>query len=227
MRRAIEIAFAFTVLFVLSLPMLIIAVLVRLTSSGPALFAQQRVGMKGRLFRVYKFRSMTESNKKHPVLGLTRAGDHRITLLGGFIRKFKIDELPQFYNVLRGDMSLVGPRPKLPQYVALLNNPYRPGITGAATMVFRNEEELMRTIPQAELNEFYAQHIKPLKARLDACYMCRATPASDLHIILSTLIACFRPSAIPSAAESIPIVKAPRPIAGYGIAQQAGTSGND
>ena len=178
--------------------MLLIALCVRLTSNGPALFTQQRVGRGGRLFWIYKFRSMETCSPGKSGSGLTRDGDTRITRIGRWLRKLKIDELPQFFNILRGDMSLVGPRPKLPQYEALHNMPYRPGLTGAATLAFRNEEEILRSVHPESLDIFYAQHIQPLKAHLDTRYMCAATLRSDLNLIADTFIACLAPERVPT-----------------------------
>ncbi len=175
----------------MAVPMLIIAACVWLTFNGNALFSQERVGRGNRLFRIYKFRSMAENQGGNSGLGLTREDDLRVTPIGRFLRKFKLDELPQFYNVLRGDMSLVGPRPKLPQYAALSNAPYRPGITGDATIAFCCEEAILRGLNAEQIELFYIERIKPLKARLDACYMCRATPLSDIRILTSTVLCCF------------------------------------
>ncbi len=186
-RRFLDIALSLLILLVVAAPMLILAACVRLNSEGHAIFRQERVGRGGRLFKLYKFRSMehTENEKNGP--GLTKDGDYRVTPVGRFMRKFKLDELPQFLNILRGEMSLVGPRPKLPQYAELLNMPYRPGITGAATLAFHREEEMLRDVEASEMDRFYAQTIKPVKTRLDACYMCHANFASDMRIVAATL----------------------------------------
>ena len=173
--------------------MLLLAACVRLTSNGNPIFRQERVGRGGRLFKLYKFRSMEHSENERNGPGLTKDGDYRVTPVGRFMRKFKLEELPQFLNILRGEMSLVGPRPKLPQYAALLNMPYRPGITGAATLAFHREEEMLRNVETSEMDRFYAQTIKPVKARIDACYMCHATMASDLRIVAATLFGCLIP----------------------------------
>lgn len=191
-KRAFDVLFSLAVLALAALPMLVIALCIRITSPGPALFAQKRVGRMGQLFFVYKFRSM-RTNAASSGIGLTRMGDRRITPLGRWLRRLKLDELPQFFNVLRGDMSIVGPRPKLPQYDAILNTPYRPGITGAATLAFRREEEILSRLHPALIEDFYHRHIKPLKARVDARYMCRATLASDLRLIAATAFACIAP----------------------------------
>lgn len=197
LRRGLEVVFALLLISLLALPMLAIAACVRLGSKGNALFVQKRVGLGGRLFPVYKFRSMAERPRDHAGPGLTKEGDQRVTKFGRVLRRFKLDELPQFINVLRGDMSLVGPRPKLPQYAAIPNMPYRPGITGAATLAFRREEEILSGVDARHMDRFYSEHIKPLKTRLDICYMCRATPASDLRIIASTFLGCLRPGSTP------------------------------
>jgi lipopolysaccharide/colanic/teichoic acid biosynthesis glycosyltransferase len=194
-KRLLDISIAALVLSVFALPMLIIALLIRLTSNGPAIFVQTRVGVNGRLFAIYKFRSMDSHGSGGPTL--TKDGDDRITPIGRWLRKFKLDELPQFYNVLRGAMSLVGPRPKLPQYVESKTLEYRPGITGAATVVFRSEEEILKQVQLLCLDSFYLQRIKPLKERIDVRYMRRATLWSDLGLIFTTFRVAFIPARIP------------------------------
>jgi lipopolysaccharide/colanic/teichoic acid biosynthesis glycosyltransferase len=193
-KRLLDLFTALLVLALLALPMLIIALCVRLTSKGPAFFVQKRVGRGGRLFGIYKFRSMADGSSTGP--GLTRGGDRRITAVGRWIRRFKLDELPQFYNVLRGEMSLVGPRPKLPIYEPITNMPYRPGITGAATLAFRNEEDILSGVHASQVEHFYSKQIKPLKAQIDLQYMSHATPWSDLRMIAATFLACLAPEPI-------------------------------
>lgn len=218
-KRVFDIIISALVLSGTSFIAVIVWIAVKVTSEGPVLFRQARVGFNGKLFVVYKFRTMTVEKSRRGV-GLTREGDARLTYVGKILRKLKLDEMPQFYNVLRGDMSLVGPRPKLPEYAAISDWLYRPGITGFATLAFRREEELLRKVPAEELNEFYKAEIKPLKARLDRWYMRRASFMSDLTLIWKTGASCFAPAPLrlPRAARqfSTPIatpISTPMPIA--------------
>ena len=146
------------------------------------------------MFNIIKFRSMAE---RHAGPGLTTEGDSHVTPVGGFLRRFKLDEMPQFYNVLTGDMSVVGPRPKLPQFTAIPNMPYRPGITGLASLAFRSENQILGRVPPERVEHFYEERIMPLKANLDVCYMCQATPASDAQVIAATALSCVAPSLLP------------------------------
>jgi lipopolysaccharide/colanic/teichoic acid biosynthesis glycosyltransferase len=189
---------ALLVLAVFALPAVGIAVLILLGSGRPVLFRQRRVGRGGRLFTIYKFRSMAAAGDIEGP-GLTRAGDSRVTREGRWLRRLKLDELPQFLNVLRGEMSLVGPRPKLPQLEMLHNMPCRPGITGVATLFFHDEEQLLQGIAPQHLKQYYDRHIKPVKARLDAHYMSHATLLSDLEILWKTLLCCLHRPLSPEA----------------------------
>jgi lipopolysaccharide/colanic/teichoic acid biosynthesis glycosyltransferase len=198
-KRLLDVTVAGLVLIVFAIPMLLIAAIIRLSSEGPVIFVQKRVGLNGRLFSIFKFRSMVAKSERKHGPSLTRDGDVRITQVGRWLRKFKLDELPQFYNVLRGDMSLVGPRPKLPQYAEQRSLHFRPGITGAATIAFRSEEEILKHIEVAHLEQFYLVRIKPLKERIDLRYMRNATMWSDLGLIAKTFKVSFEPPRIPGS----------------------------
>ena len=168
--------------------MLLIMVLVRVSSSGPVFFRQRRAGRHQKEFTLYKFRSMRVDGPPGPPI--TVRGDPRITALGAFLRRYNLDELPQFWNVLIGNMSLVGPRPKLPHHEGL-DLPYPPGITGIASLAFRNEERILSAIPQHQLGAFYDDCIKPRKAQLDSEYMQSASLWSDLAVLWLTALSCF------------------------------------
>lgn len=186
-RRAIDCAVAALALAVFLPLMLLVALAVLLSSPGPILFTQSRMGRNGLAFTVYKFRSMRTENR--PSSPITVTGDNRITPIGKFLRKYKLDELPQFWNVLRGDMGLVGPRPKLPHHEAL-HMPFRPGITGPATLAFRYEEEMLREIPREHLDAYYDRFVKPRKAEIDWAYMQSASLKTDLRILFQTAKSC-------------------------------------
>jgi len=188
-RRALDCVIAILALLG-GLPVIVlVALAVRLSSRGPVLFRQRRMGRNGKEFILLKFRSMEASapSGSH----LTVAGDSRVSWVGEILRSLKLDELPQFWNVLKGDMCLVGPRPKLAHLEGLVM-PYRPGITGCATLVFRREEALLAMVPPSNLNSFYHAYIKPGKVRLDEEYMKNATFLSDLRIIVRTAISWTR-----------------------------------
>lgn len=163
---------------------LAIGIAVRLTSRGPALFKQCRSGLYGATFTIFKFRTM-----EHQVVHKAEStlDNQRFTSIGPFLRRWKLDELPQLLNVLLGNMSLVGPRPKMPEHqLGVLR--CRPGITGAATLVFANEEAVLTGVPQHSLSEYFRATVLPAKLRLDREYMANATFASDFQLIARTLI---------------------------------------
>lgn len=187
-RRAIDLLASIFALLLFAPIMLIVAIIVPLESEGPAIFTQERMGRNGEPFTLYKFRSMKAAS--HEGSPITVSGDNRITRAGALLRRFKLDELPQFLNVLKGDMSLVGPRPKLPHHEAL-HMPFRPGITGPATLAFRFEEEMLKRIPADQLDHFYELYVKPRKATLDWEYMQAASFWTDLGIIWKTARACI------------------------------------
>jgi lipopolysaccharide/colanic/teichoic acid biosynthesis glycosyltransferase len=187
-RRCIDIAVAATALLVFLPLILLLMLMVRASSSGPALFRQRRAGRNREDFTLYKIRTMRVEDS--PGSAITVSGDPRITAIGKFLRRYKLDELPQFWNVLKGNMSLVGPRPKLPHHEAL-DLPYRPGITGMATLVFRNEEKILSGIPQDQLDALYEICIKPKKAQLDLEYMRSATLTTDMKLLWRTATVCL------------------------------------
>jgi lipopolysaccharide/colanic/teichoic acid biosynthesis glycosyltransferase len=168
----------------------LLGLLVKLSDGGPVFYAQTRVGRSGKPFRIWKFRSMVVNADKLGV-PITKDEDPRITWIGRLLRKSKLDELPQLWNVLVGDMSLVGPRPEVARYVdrytpgqrEILN--YKPGITDVATLLFRNEEALLRGTNDVE--GFYLRYCLPKKIELNLEYERRATLVRDLWIILQTL----------------------------------------
>lgn len=160
---------------------------VRLTSRGPVLFRQQRMGMHGRTFTIYKFRTMPYRHSPASRPSVTTSMNQRFTLVGPFLRRWKLDELPQLFNILRGDMSLVGPRPKMPCHQPCNLN-CRPGITGKATIVFAREEVALAHIPVSQLDAYYHGVVLPLKQLLDEEYMSKATFASDLRLIVRSVL---------------------------------------
>jgi lipopolysaccharide/colanic/teichoic acid biosynthesis glycosyltransferase len=166
--------------------LLVIALAVRLTSPGPVLFLQQRMGRHGGTFTILKFRTLVHAadNAHHAV---TTAGNQRFTPVGPFLRRWKLDELPQLLNVLAGHMSMVGPRPKLPEHV-IFDYPCRPGITGAATLAFAREEAILDRVPKHQLEGYYHAVVLPAKRRLDAEYMARATFSSDFKLIVDSVL---------------------------------------
>jgi lipopolysaccharide/colanic/teichoic acid biosynthesis glycosyltransferase len=178
-----DVLIALLTLIIFSPLMVLVAALVRLTSKGPILFRQTRMGRNGHTFQIYKFRSMSISE---PGPAVTKAGDSRLTTIGDFLRRAKLDELPQLVNVLKGDMSLVGPRPKLPHH-QIYTLRVRPGVTGAASLAFRNEERLLHHIPEHALDGCQINFLMPLKRALDDEYMAKASFLSDLTLLFRTV----------------------------------------
>jgi lipopolysaccharide/colanic/teichoic acid biosynthesis glycosyltransferase len=174
--------------------MLATAVAVRLTSAGPVLFLQKRVGREGRAFTIFKFRTMVHRSDRAQN-AITTSDDRRVTLVGAFLRRWKLDELPQLINVLLGQMSLVGPRPKVPEHV-MFNPPCRPGITGLATIVFACEESVLAGMDGERLDAYYHTVVLPAKRQLDAMYMSRATFSSDLRLLVNSVLRRWNSAAL-------------------------------
>jgi len=194
-KRMFDLACGLPALLV-SLPLLlIIAVAVRLTSKGPVLFRQDRVGRNGRQFKLLKFRTMTQGMAGPSI---TARGDSRVTVVGRALRKTKLDELPQLLNVISGEMSLVGPRPELAEFLLELPpgqrnvRELRPGLTGLATLHFRHEEELLAQVPPERLRDYYTKTLLPQKIRLDLEYAGKASFLMDVTILLRTVLAIVK-----------------------------------
>ena len=155
---------------------------------GPAIFTQKRVGRHGKLFTMYKFRSMTMG---HGGSSVSVAGESRITPLGAMLRKYKLDELPELWNVLIGDMSFVGPRPDVPGYADLLQGEdrlvltLRPGITGPASLKYRNEEEILSQVEDPQ--RYNDEVIYPDKVRINLDYYYHHSLVGDIKLIVQTV----------------------------------------
>ncbi len=194
LKRLFDVVCSALGIFVLSPILLLIAVAVALDSRGGALFRQQRIGLHGQPFLILKFRTMVPLAERQG-MQITVGADKRITRVGAFLRKTKLDELPQLFNVLVGDMSFVGPRPEVPKYVALYTDAQRvvlqvrPGITDIASIEYRKESELLAK--SADPERTYIEEIMPEKLRLNMVYLQRITIANDLKIILKTLAKIF------------------------------------
>lgn len=189
MKRMLDMVAAGAGLLVLAPLFGVVAVLVKLDSRGPVFFKQQRIGKGFRPFWIYKFRTMrTDTDTALP---LTVGADARITRVGGYLRRSKIDELPQLLNILKGDMTLVGPRPEVPRYVDAFHRDYeeiltvRPGLTDLASLKYRDEAALLGRSDDPEGE--YVRRVLPDKIRLSKEYIRRASIPFDLGLIFKTL----------------------------------------
>jgi len=190
-KRLFDLLIAGLALLLLSPLLLVLALWVKLDSPGPVLFRQERVGRFGRPFQIHKFRTMVHDPAQHGPQ-ITVGDDPRITRAGRLLRHYKLDELPQLVDVLRGAMSLVGPRPEVPRYVALYPPALRdkvlsvrPGITDLASIQFRDENALLSK--SADPEREYAEVVLPAKLRYAAEYVDHATLATDLRLLGLTL----------------------------------------
>ena len=190
LKNSFDKTFALIGLLVLWPLLLLIALLIRVKMpDGAAIFRQQRVGQHGKLFTMVKFRTMTTT---HHGSSISVAGESRITPLGAFLRKYKLDELPELWNILKGDMSFVGPRPDVPGYADKLIGKNRdilqlkPGITGPATLKYRNEEELLAQ--QANPQQYNDEVIFPDKVKINLEYLHHHSFWGDIRIIIQTIL---------------------------------------
>ena len=182
---------------IVALPfMALIALAIAISSSGPVFFRQKRVGQHGRLFDLHKFCTMTPSTDGPQV---TSSTDQRITPLGQFLRRSKLDELPTLWNVLKGEMGLVGPRPEVPRYVKLEDPIWqtvlavRPGITDPVTLSLRNEEELLAQV-ETDTEKYYVDELQPSKLSGYVAYLEERNWRTDVRVLLSTFAAIVNPS---------------------------------
>jgi lipopolysaccharide/colanic/teichoic acid biosynthesis glycosyltransferase len=189
-KRSFDFLSALVGLIVLSPLFLITSLIIKLTSRGPVFHRGKRVGLNGKVFSLYKFRTMVV-NAANIGPAITAKGDARITPFGRILRRTKIDELPQLLNVLKGDMSLVGPRPEDPHYVVqytpkereILN--VRPGITSAASLAYRNEEQILTG---QDWETVYRTEVLPTKLAIDLDYLSNRTFWSDINLIFLTIL---------------------------------------
>lgn len=195
-KRLFDVATATIGLLLLWPVLAVLALLVKFRSSGPILFRQDRVGRGGKVFRIAKFRSM-DVDAEQRGLQITSAGDRRITPIGGILRRTKLDELPQLWNVLRGEMSLVGPRPEVPSYVQTYTTEQRevlsvrPGLTDPASILYREEEKLLAG--QADPESYYREIVLPAKLKLNLEYLSRVSFVRDVFLILQTMTCVLTP----------------------------------
>ena len=181
-------------IIILSPILLIVSIAIKMDSTGDILFLQKRVGKDGKEFNIYKFRTMVTDAEK---LGkqITVGKDNRITKVGAFLRKYKIDELPQLFNVLKGDMSLVGPRPEVPKYVELYNEEQRkvlsvrPGITDLASLKYSDENDILGKVENPE--EYYINVIMKDKLTLNLEYIEKSNLFFDISLVIKTIIKCI------------------------------------
>lgn len=189
MIRLLDIFFAFIGTLILLPVILVISIILLFDSSGKILFRQKRIGLNGKEFTIYKFRTMV--NNCETKYQFTIASDSRITRLGYFLRKWKLDEIPQFINVIKGDMSIVGPRPELSSYVKLYSDDQKkvlkvkPGITDYASIEFANEELLLAKAGNPD--KYYIEQIMPRKIELNMHYINNRSISNYFRIILLTV----------------------------------------
>lgn len=193
-KRIFDFLMSFIGLIILLPIFIIVSVAIKLDSKGEILFLQKRVGRYGKEFNIYKFRTMI-TDAENIGKQITVGKDNRITKVGAILRKFKIDELPQLFNVLKGDMSLVGPRPEVPKYVALYNKEQRrvldirPGITDMASLRYRDENDILGKVDNPE--EYYINIIMKDKLSLNLEYIEKGNIFFDIYLIIKTIIKCL------------------------------------
>jgi lipopolysaccharide/colanic/teichoic acid biosynthesis glycosyltransferase len=195
--RFFDVLISIVALLLLSPFLLVVIILMKLTSAGPVIFVQERVGKGNKNFNIYKFRTMRVNAARHGSLTVG-SRDNRITGIGFFLRKFKVDELPQLINVLKGDMSIVGPRPELRKYVDMYKPEQlfvlsvKPGITDYASLTYKNENELLALATEPE--KFYIEEVMPAKIALNKHYIYNKGLKSYFFVIFRTIFEVFNPN---------------------------------
>jgi lipopolysaccharide/colanic/teichoic acid biosynthesis glycosyltransferase len=195
MKRLFDIVMACLGLLLLFPLLLVVALLIKLDSPGPIFFRQERIGKKLRPFFIYKFRTMVHDASRKGGL-ITVGADPRITRVGRILRKTKLDELPQLINIVKGEMSFVGPRPEVPRYVELFRQDYEeilnvpPGLTDLASLQYRDEAEVLQRAENPE--DEYIKRILPDKIRLAKEYLRRSSLSFDMTLIFRTLVALVK-----------------------------------
>lgn len=194
MKRAFDYLVAAIGLVLLFPVFVVVSILIKVDSSGPVFFRQERIGERFHPFLIYKFRTMVEDASRRGT-AITVGADPRITRVGRFLRQTKIDELPQLINVLRGEMSLVGPRPEVAHYVEMFRKDYeeilqvRPGVTDLASLKYQNESEWLSQFDHPERE--YVTHVLPEKIKLAKEYVQRTSMSGDIVLILKTVPKLF------------------------------------
>ena len=194
-KRIFDFVASFCGLIALSPMFFVIAILIKREDGGRVFFRQTRVGQNGKLFKIYKFRTMVENAEK---MGsqVTKGDDPRITRIGKILRKYKLDEFPQLINVIKGEMSLVGPRPEVPKYVKFFEEDYKeilkvkPGITDYASLEYKDENELLKEADDPE--KVYLEKILPEKIKYYKRYLKEIGFFTDLKLILRTIVGVFK-----------------------------------
>jgi lipopolysaccharide/colanic/teichoic acid biosynthesis glycosyltransferase len=196
LKRTFDFVLALFGVLLLSPMLLLVALLIKRDSPGPVFFRQERIGRHGKPFRIHKFRTMTVA-QPGAAMQITVGNDSRITEIGTFLRHYKIDELPQLIDVLQGSMSLVGPRPEVPKYVALYPEPtksivlsVRPGITDLASIEYRSESELLGKSSNPE--QTYVEEVMPAKLAYCVQYVQQQSVWLDIQIIVRTFLAILK-----------------------------------
>ncbi len=193
MKRALDILLSVLALIILSPLLIVVAVILRCTGEGLVFYWQPRIGYEGRVFHLCKFVTMVKDSPNLPGGVLTAKDDPRILPFGRILRAAKINEIPQFWNVLRGDMSLIGPRPQAPAHFEIFPEhvkreiiKVRPGLSGIGSVIFRNEESIL-AVCNTDRKDFYANDISPYKGELEVWYVQHRSMAIDLLLILLTV----------------------------------------